>query len=772
LEVLRTLRAGITDVAFATAFATLVSGTFLIGFVQYLGGGDLWVGLVSGLPAVAGLLQIVGGAWGRSYAGYRAFVLPGGTAWRALHLPLIALPLLPWPDEVRLLILVASITIASASNQIVGPVYNDWVAELLPANQRGAYVGQRTLVATIVGVLVGLAGGLLLDYFESTNQEGNGYSLLFGLGVLCAAISLYYFCRMRDLPRPNPAPSHLRETLRSMVVPLRDVSFRKILWFVVVFVIGQTLAGGLFVAFGREILKLDFTLLMLLNVSAAVGTTLTVKFWGFVADRYGNKPIITLLTLVVMLTPLMWVVCEPGQPVRNAAILLVGHVFVGIGWNGIGLALLNLYVNSAQEGQRSSYLGMAAAIQAVLGGLAPIVGGILMATVRGPLGAENGYKAIFILVAVIRAVSLIPLAAVHEPGAKSFRRTLSQLRRFSPQGARALRHLTGTSTAEKRVEAIQTVGSTGFGLATDELAAALRDPNPRLRREAAHALARIGDESAAKALQSAILEQPVLADEDLLEALGECQNAGSAEVLIPYLRDPRSTLRRTAARALGRLGDRAAVPALLEAAQEAGDSDLRRSALQALRSLEAPEAEPAAADALFDPHPAVRTAAGELVASLQMYGLADQLRQSLEWFEPETASEVAYALGTVGDLTDIPRILQVAEKSLSDTTRRRALLGIGRLLGVENEVYRIMLSPEFTRISALQSDLRAALRRESALREALNLYGDGNEAKAVARLAKFFPHLPLGDLAANPVAETFLIAAFLVAKTEPTETRV
>ncbi|MBX3097336.1 MAG: MFS transporter [Fimbriimonadaceae bacterium] len=766
LEVLRTLRYGISDVSFATAFATLVSGTFLIGFVQHLGGGDLWIGLISGLPAIAGLLQIVGGAWARSFNGYRRFVLPGGTLWRLFHLPLIALPLLPWPNELRLVILLSSITIASISTQLVGPVYNDWIAELLPANQRGAYVGQRTLASTIVGVLVGLAGGLALDHFESLRLESQGYSILFGAGAVCALISLYFFCQMRDLPRPNPAPANIKETFRSMAFPLRDASFRKILWFVIVFVIGQTLAGGLFVAFGRKILKLDFPLLMLLNVSAAVGTTFTVKFWGVVADRYGNKPIITLLTLVVMLTPVMWIACEPGQPVRNAIILLVGHVFVGIGWNGIGLALLNLFVNSAKDGQRSSYLGMASAIQAVLGGIAPIVGGAMMAIIRTPLGAESGYKAIFGLVALIRALSLIPLAQVHEPGAKSFRKTLAQLRRYSPQGARALRQLSSTATAETRVEAIQTVGSTGFGLATDELASALRDPNPHLRREAAHALARLRDPEAAKALQSLVMENPALVDEDVLEALGECGGAGSAEILEPYLRDPRSALRRTAARALGRLGDPAAIPSLLEASQEVGDSDLRRSALQALRSLGATEAEASIPDALCDPHPSVRTAAGELVSALELRSMAPNLRQSLEWFEAETASEIAYALGAVGEVSDIPQLLSVAANSFSETTRRRALLGVARLLAVEDKTYRIMLSPEFTRISSLETELRSALRRDSALREAMNLYSEGNESKALRRLAKFYPTEALGYLAENPVTETFLIAAFVVASPE------
>jgi non-heme chloroperoxidase len=50
LEILQSLRVANIDVAFATAFATLVTGAFLVGFIQSLGGKDLWIGLISAVP--------------------------------------------------------------------------------------------------------------------------------------------------------------------------------------------------------------------------------------------------------------------------------------------------------------------------------------------------------------------------------------------------------------------------------------------------------------------------------------------------------------------------------------------------------------------------------------------------------------------------------------------------------------------------------------------------------------------------------------------------
>ena len=66
------------DVAFATAFGTLVGGAFLVGYVKRLGGSDLWIGWLAAVPSLLGILQIPGAIWGRGFTSYKRFILPGG----------------------------------------------------------------------------------------------------------------------------------------------------------------------------------------------------------------------------------------------------------------------------------------------------------------------------------------------------------------------------------------------------------------------------------------------------------------------------------------------------------------------------------------------------------------------------------------------------------------------------------------------------------------------------------------------------------------------
>src|SRR5688572_33018061 len=96
LENLQVLRLANLDAALYTAFATLVSGTFMVGFIKHLGGPDtdLWIGLLTAVPSLLGILQIPGAIIGRSYSGFKTYIAKGGFLWRFLYVPFIPLALI------------------------------------------------------------------------------------------------------------------------------------------------------------------------------------------------------------------------------------------------------------------------------------------------------------------------------------------------------------------------------------------------------------------------------------------------------------------------------------------------------------------------------------------------------------------------------------------------------------------------------------------------------------------------------------------------------
>lgn len=773
LENLRTLRVANLDAAFATAFATLVSGTFLVGFVQFLGGSYVWIGVLTAVPSFLGLLQIPGAIWGRGFPRYKRFVAPGGFIWRLFYVPLIALPVLPISGEIKLWILLACVIVASAATQFVAPIYNDWLAELVPTNSRGWFFSRRMMIATAVGAVGGFAGGLVLDAFRRVDQEATGFGTIFAIGIVCAAISFVLFGRMADTPRPNPIRTSLRESLGAFRIPLRDHRFRPVLVFLFLFVLGQLFAGNLYSAYALESLKMPFAVLQATGISVAVGSLLTARMWGFLADKYGNKPLVGILGFGLVLTPAMWLITYPGSDVWNAAVLILAHVFSGAVWSGVAVCQFNLLLATADPEDRANYIGVGMALQALTGALAPMLGAAAMDLLKGSFDIEHAYKWVFAITIFLRAFSLLFLGRVREAGSTSVGGTLRQLARVSPKGYRALRQLSTSGDVMTREHAIESVGSRQFGIASDEIVKALHDPSPRIRRQAARSLAKLGDSDFAGALIHQLDEHPDLVEEETIEALGTLGHLDAVEPLARYLASPRSSVRRAAAKALGQIGGEEAIAPLIEAAQRTGDPDLRRATLQALRALDARQAEDVIADALFDSHPSVRIAAAEAVVDLDLKGAASNLRETLAWYDDEACSEMAYALGRVGTPDDAGLILQTAEKCVSIITRRRCLLGLARLLGVESEAYRVLLLDGLSRDSALLDLLRPVVRSEPGVREALGQYSSGGESEALRTLAKRPPSdcdsalcVVLRAMAERPVEEAFLVAACALARHE------
>lgn len=768
LDNLRSLRVSNIDVAFATSFGTLVSGLFLVGFIQSLGGSDLWIGLLSAIPSLVGIVQIPGAIWGRSFSSYKRFVTPGGMLWRAGYLPLLALPFLDLPAPLKLSILMGCVLFASTASTFVNPIYNEWIAEMVPANSRGTIFARRNAIGTAVGAVVGILGALLLDHFKSNRHAKTGFTVVFGLGIACAVVSMFYYLKMQDLPRLAPVRQSLREGIRAIGNPFGDTNFRRVLILLSVAVMGQQFAGSLFSAYAFESLKLNYQVMQGTAVSMAIGNVLSAKMWGFLSDKYGNKPILAIALGLLSLNPIAWMLTSPGHPEFNAWLLLSTHVLMGVFWCGINLCQFNLILATAKVEDRANYIGAGMTISALVGGVAPLLGAFTMAALRHSLPATEAYKAVFAISFFFRFISGLFLIPIVEQGSAGIRTALGDLRRITPKGMRAMRSLSRSTDVESRAKAIHNLGEQGLTLAADEVIKALHDPQPRIRRQAAEAIAQMRDSRATDELIHQVEEHPDLLEEETIDALGVLRDPRAIPTIIGTMRSPRSQLRRASARALGRIGEKTpeVVSALIRAASDEWDMDLRRTAVQTIRRLEIWDAEPVICRCVCDPHPSVRIAAAEAVAEMEMRSAAPALRDALNQYSDEASCEAAYAVGVVGELSDMGLILAEARQCVSVITRRRCLLGVARLMQVEKETYRLMLLEGMARDGALLSMLTPAIRKRPELKQVLARYSSGDEKGCFEAMMPLWPDMPREFLLEPIVDELFLAVGPYLAQLE------
>lgn len=773
LENLRTLRVANLDGAFATAFMTLIGGSFIIGYIKTeIPGGhaDRWLGLITALPGFLGLIQIPGAIWGRSFPSYKAFIRIPSVIYRFLHLPLALLPLLALNTDVKLAIIVGCVSLAAAVINIVNPIYNDWLAEMVPENSRGAFYANRNSIMMAIGASVGLLGGLLVDYLKRQHQPNYGYSLIFSLGLIFAFASWFFFSKMQDIPREEPIKQNLKEGIKAFAGPFQDKNFQKVLMFLAVFIWGQAMAGNLWAAFAFESLKFNQTQLQLCGIMHAVGNITMSKWWGYLADKYGNKPLLMVTGFGMLLSPLAWLLARPtpGEHAStfNLVLLISCHFLMGANWSGVAICQFNLLLSTAKSSARATYIGAGLATQSLFAGIAPLVGAELLTRGRLFLNSDFGaYQAVFYITIGVRFIALFFLAPIKEEGATSIRETIKVLKGVTPKGIRAMQKFSRSGDAIEREHAIEKMADRGLSLASSELIAALHDPSPRVRRQAASALGRLGDSSAVPELLHQLELHPDIVEEETVNALGKLGDLSAIPELVKLLKSPRPLLRRASARAIAKIPGAAesaeALSHLLIAAEDKSDPDLRRAALQALRYLDAADIGTTVSHALLDKHPSVRVAAAEASAELELKETAGACRESLAMYDDEACAEVAYALGVNGNLEDVPRILAVAQTCVSVITRRRCLLGVASIYKVESPTYKALMTQGMVRDKLLISMLTIGGKTSKAVAKALEAHSAENEVAAVRALN-------LGKdaeaLSQYDVEELFVLAACIYAE--------
>ena len=118
------------------------------------------------------------------------------------------------------------------------------------------------------------------------------------------------------------------------------------------------------------------------------------------------------------------------------------------------------------------------------------------------------------------------------------------------------------------------------------LAEALNDDNWSLRWASAEALAMLRDQEAIPALSARIDDPHWIVQVAIVRALAELGATGLSARLAILLHSPRKAVRETAAEALGAIGDRQAMPALVEALRRDADEFVRFAALRAAHGID------------------------------------------------------------------------------------------------------------------------------------------------------------------------------------------
>jgi HEAT repeat protein len=257
---------------------------------------------------------------------------------------------------------------------------------------------------------------------------------------------------------------------------------------------------------------------------------------------------------------------------------------------------------------------------------------------------------------------------------------------------------------------------------TRELLHALQDEDSSVRYSAARALGRLGDASAVPALLQTLQDEQWIVRYFTAQTLGQLGDASAVPALIQVMQDEQSNARFFAAQTLGQLGDASAVPALIQTLQDE-EMLVRNNAAEALGRLGDARAVPALLQALKDEDSSVRTSAAGALGRLGDARAVPALLKALQDEQSNVRYSAARALGRLGDASTVPALLKALQDEQSNV-----LYSAARALG--------QLGDASTVPALLQAlkDEDSSVRTSAA--EALGQLGDASTVPALLQALK------------------------------------
>jgi HEAT repeat protein len=305
------------------------------------------------------------------------------------------------------------------------------------------------------------------------------------------------------------------------------------------------------------------------------------------------------------------------------------------------------------------------------------------------LAVSTDSKALEPIFSVIRSSETRPL----------LRATMTRLLGRSPQRERTAAFLVERLADEQEDASVRSAAAASLGVLQDtsnkslaQLQRAADDADPAVRLAARSALVRIGGETIDPvSLLIAILHdpgQPDAAKVPAAERLGELKDGRALAPLIQALGAkgsdelPPHTLQgffaaraaaqrnlpAAAARALGRLGDPAAILPLIDAVEQA-QGEAKVAIFEALTALKASQAVPAARKALSDPEQRVRRWAAVLLREVGAKEALPEMRRALTDNDPGVRLQAALALEKLNDRESTEQIRDALTKETLQEVR-------------------------------------------------------------------------------------------------------
>ena len=278
------------------------------------------------------------------------------------------------------------------------------VADIVPPEARGRYLGRVNKATGIVAMITMLVAGFFISAIGDASQTA--YAILFMLAAAFGYITMWSFSTMTE-PRRTTNHHYTLKDVFKFKQPFSGFCARAMF-----FRFSAYLASPFASAYMLRDLHLETRFFGIATATYVLSQILFYRPMGKLADRFGDRVLIVIGVLGTAFTMFLWF------NIRADTLWLIWptQIMSGAAWAATELAFYNVVLDVTDKKTRPLQIAQYSMLVASAQAVGPIVGGILADSAG--LWLITGIPFVFLLSSGMRLISGVLFLSMHEPRLK------------------------------------------------------------------------------------------------------------------------------------------------------------------------------------------------------------------------------------------------------------------------------------------------------------------------------------------------------------------
>jgi MFS family permease len=344
----RNLKTSIKEGVFSSIF-TGFTKNFIAPLAIALKASNSTVALFSSVPEIfASIFQLSAITASRKIKSRKKMLVIAAIIQAVIWIPIVIAPFIAAGN---IWLLLGLVTLATTLSQFMQPIWNSYMGDLVPVNERGRFFGNRNVIVGMSTFISTVAAGLVLNHYSGFSPL-LGFTIIFSVAIAARFGSVYFKARLADLP-----PAQLGKvqdfSLWQFMSRMTSTNYGLFVIFIALMKFSVYIAAPFFAIFMLRELGFSY-----LQFTAATGAGLICSFifmrvWGNLIDARGSRLVLYITGILVVIPPLIYLGASltlSGTVLFTAIVL--AEAFSGMAWAGFDLSAANFIFDSVRPEKR------------------------------------------------------------------------------------------------------------------------------------------------------------------------------------------------------------------------------------------------------------------------------------------------------------------------------------------------------------------------------------------------------------------------------------